>query len=138
MPAGDICHNAVKHALIKDGWTITHDPLHIKYGGFDFFIDLGAEVLIGATKEGRRIAVEIKSFAGPATLSEFHTAVGQFVNYRLALTEAERNRTLYLAVSTYIYDSFFTTAFGQLATDAHKLKLLVFDDEQEVIIQWRE
>jgi len=50
MPTRDIYHDAVKQALIKDGWRITYDPLHIKYGGFDFFIDLGAEVLIGASK----------------------------------------------------------------------------------------
>ncbi len=45
MPAKDIYHDAVKQALNKDGWAVTHDPLHLKYGGFDFFIDLGAEVL---------------------------------------------------------------------------------------------
>ena len=28
MPAKDIYHDTVKNALIKDGWTITHDPLH--------------------------------------------------------------------------------------------------------------
>jgi hypothetical protein len=26
MPAKDTYHNAVENALIKDGWTITHDP----------------------------------------------------------------------------------------------------------------
>jgi XisH protein len=26
MPAKDIYHDAVKNALIKDGWTITADP----------------------------------------------------------------------------------------------------------------
>ena len=27
MPAKDLYHEAVKNALIKDGWTITADPL---------------------------------------------------------------------------------------------------------------
>ena len=31
MPARDIYHNAVKNALVKDGWTITDDPLHLKW-----------------------------------------------------------------------------------------------------------
>lgn len=35
MPAHDIFHNAVKEALIKDGWTITHDPLTISFGQRD-------------------------------------------------------------------------------------------------------
>ena len=26
MPARDMYHNAVKAALINDGWTVTHDP----------------------------------------------------------------------------------------------------------------
>lgn len=30
MPARDIYHNTVKNALIKDGWTITHDPLRLR------------------------------------------------------------------------------------------------------------
>jgi hypothetical protein len=30
MPAKDIFHDAVKIALQKDGWTITHDPLFIR------------------------------------------------------------------------------------------------------------
>ena len=30
MPARDKFHDTVKHALIKDGWTITHDPLYMR------------------------------------------------------------------------------------------------------------
>jgi hypothetical protein len=29
MPAKDIYHETVKNALIKDGWTITDDPLKL-------------------------------------------------------------------------------------------------------------
>jgi hypothetical protein len=138
MPTRDIYHDAVKQALIKDGWRITHDPLHIEYGGFDFFVDLGADVLIGARKGGQKIAVEVKSFVGASSLNDFHIAVGQFVNYRLVLKQAEPNRTLYLAVSEYIYSSFFNTEFGRLAAKEHQLRLIVFDEEQEVINLWLE
>jgi hypothetical protein len=40
MPAKDIYHDTVKNALIKDGWTITHDPLVLRWGTTDVFIDL--------------------------------------------------------------------------------------------------
>ena len=30
MAKRDLYHNHVKHALIKDGWTITHDPFPLK------------------------------------------------------------------------------------------------------------
>ena len=64
MPQRDIYHDVVKNALIKDGWTITHDPLILPYGGRNLYVDLGAEVPIGAEKDDRRIAVEVKSFSG--------------------------------------------------------------------------
>ena len=52
MAAPDRFHDVVKHALIKDGWTITDDPLSLDYGGVDYSIDFGAEKLIGAEKTG--------------------------------------------------------------------------------------
>jgi hypothetical protein len=30
MPAKDVYHDAVRNALVKDGWTITADPYPIK------------------------------------------------------------------------------------------------------------
>lgn len=35
MPAKDIYHDCVRNALIKNGWTITHDPLNLKIGAKD-------------------------------------------------------------------------------------------------------
>jgi hypothetical protein len=63
-------------------------------------------------------------------------AVGQFVNYRLVLAENEPGRTLYLAVPVGIYASLFDTTFGRLAIQEHQLKVVVFDDQQEVIVRW--
>ena len=57
MPARDIYHDAVRAALETDGWTITHDQLIIEWGGRDLFVDLGAEELVAADKDGRKIAV---------------------------------------------------------------------------------
>jgi hypothetical protein len=30
MPARDAFHEQLKRALLRDGWEITHDPLHLK------------------------------------------------------------------------------------------------------------
>lgn len=84
-------------ALQKDGWTITHDPLSIDLADGQLQIDLGAERLIAAQKQDERIAVEIKSFVVPSAISEFHTALGQCLNYRVALKLKEPERVLYLA-----------------------------------------
>ena len=74
MPAKDIYHDTVKNALIKDGWTITDDPLVISIGKKDLFIDLGAEKLIAAEKDSKKIAVEIKSFIGSSQVNDLKNA----------------------------------------------------------------
>ena len=56
--ARDIIHNLVKNALINDGWNITHDPYPVKVGGFEMEVDLGAENLVAAEREGEKIAIE--------------------------------------------------------------------------------
>jgi hypothetical protein len=64
MPQRDIYHDAVKAALSKDGWRITHDPLTVPFGIRKVYLDLGAERLLAAERSGERIAAEIKSFIG--------------------------------------------------------------------------
>ncbi len=81
MPARDFYHDVVKAALIADGWTITHDPLKLKVGKKNLFVDLGAEQLLAADKEGRKIAVEVKSFLGDSEVEDLEKALGQFILY---------------------------------------------------------
>ena len=54
MPARDVFHKLVRTALENEGWTITHDPYHIDLGFVDFYIDLGTERLIAATRNGEK------------------------------------------------------------------------------------
>lgn len=136
MAAKDLFHQAVRQALIKEHWEITDDPLIIQFGGVDLRIDLGAERVVAAEKDGERIAVEIKSFLGPSVISDFHIALGQFLNYRLALEAQESDRILYLAVPEETYATFFHLPFGHLAVQRYQLKLIVYDAVQEEIIQW--
>jgi hypothetical protein len=60
--AKDIFHEAVISALKKENWIISADPFSFKVGEVGFRIDLAAEKMILAHKEGVKIAVEIKSF----------------------------------------------------------------------------
>jgi hypothetical protein len=62
MSARDKFHEAVKIALQKDGWTITADPLFFRFGGVDVYIDLAAERIIAAERNGEAIAIESKAF----------------------------------------------------------------------------
>lgn len=136
MPAKDKFHEIVINALQQQGWTITHDPYHIDLGFVDFYINLGAERLIGATRDGEKIAVEIKTFLGASTISEFHTAIGQFINYRIALEEEDADRLLYLAVPLDIYKRFFKYTFIQTVIRRNQIPLLVYDIEKQEVAQW--
>ncbi|MEL6353228.1 MAG: XisH family protein, partial [Cyanobacteria bacterium J06627_28] len=99
-------HDAVRAGLEKDGWIITADPYEVSIGEVDFEIDLAAEML-AAERAGEKIAVEIKSFISRSAVSDFHTALGQFINYQVALEEIDPQRLLYLAVPEEAYNSFF-------------------------------
>lgn len=136
MSARDIFHNLVKVALQKDGWVITHDPLTIDLADGQLQVDLGAERLIAAHKDDQQIAVEIKSFTAPSAISEFHTALGQYLNYRVALKLKEPNRVLYLAVSLEIYESFFSRQLPQLSLQEYQINVVVFEPESEVVVRW--
>jgi hypothetical protein len=136
MPARDLYHNQVKEALMKDGWHITDDPLHLKWGVKDLYVDLGAEQLLAAEKAECKIAVEIKSFVGTSEMAEFEKAIGQYMVYGDVLDEVEPERQLYLAVNEYTYVNLFEEPIGQLLVKKHAIKLLVFDPMQEVIVKW--
>ena len=138
MPALDRFHNAVVHALVKDGWTITDNPLTLKYEGKDLFIDLGAERVISAEKESEKIAVEIKTFAGRSDMKDLHLAIGQFVVYERVLRRLEPERVLFLAVSLAIYENVFQEAVGALMLEDHVTRLMVFDPETEAIVEWKQ
>lgn len=138
MPAKDIYHDTVRNALEKDGWTITKDPLTIKIGERELFIDLGAENLLAAEKGNRRIAVEIKSFVGKSDIADLQSAIGQYVMYHEALAIKQPDRTLYLAVTETIFDGIFRETIGELMIETQRLRLLVFDPQNREIIKWIE
>lgn len=138
MAAKDLFHDAVKQALLKEQWVITADPLKIRIERVKFEIDLAAEKVLAADKAGRKIAVEIKSFLNSSVITDFHSALGQFLNYRLALQMSEPDRILYLAVSVDTFDSFFQERFTQEAVKLYQVKLVSYDPLQEVIVEWKE
>ncbi len=136
MPARDIYHNTVKTALEKDGWTITHDPFPLQIGKKRLSADLGAERLISAEKGLQKIVVEVKSFVGQSDVKDLEQALGQYVLYHQILNETGIERDLYLAVSRLTFNSVFTIQLGQILLTNQIIKLVVFDDESEAIVQW--
>ncbi|NEO20933.1 MULTISPECIES: XisH family protein [unclassified Moorena] len=136
MPAKDIYHDTVKNALIKDGWTITNDPLSLKIGKKDIYIDLGAEKILVAEKQGQKIAVEVKSFVGSSEIEDLKNALGQYILYDKVLKRQLSERLLYLAIREVIFNRLFTEEIGQMLLEDNTLKIIVFEPEKEVIIKW--
>lgn len=136
MPAKDIYHDTVKKALIKDGWTITHDPLRLRWGTDLLYVDLGAERLLTATKKDQKIAVEVKSFVSPSNITSLEGALGQYILYQNIIEEIEPDRTLYLAVHEEVFSTVFEESLGRMIIDKNRLKLLIFDRTEEVIVKW--
>ncbi|MBD1874873.1 XisH family protein [Nodosilinea sp. FACHB-131] len=136
MAARDLFHTAVKHGLEKDQWRISSDPLELDWEEVKVKIDLAAERLIAAERGEEKIAVEIKSFISPSPVSDFHTALGQFLNYRIMLEVKEPERELYLAIPIDTYETFFQSRFAQTAVERYQLKLIVYNPISEEIVRW--
>jgi len=93
---------------------VTHDPLRLKIGKKDLYVDLGAERLLAAEKANEKIAVEIKSFMGRSELDDLEKAVGQYTLYHDVMAESEPDRVLFLAISEDVYVDLFQEPIGSL------------------------
>jgi hypothetical protein len=146
MAQRDTIHDAVKQALVRDGWEITDDPYVITYGERFLFVDLGAEEtqtaeeiignFIGAERAGLRIAVEIKELKGQSVIVELEQAIGQYVLYRLLLNRIEPERSVYLAIPDKVYLELFTEPIGELVINDLPLRLLVIDVDKSEVKRW--
>ena len=136
MPRFEEYHVAVRNALIKDGWTITDDPLTVEYEDVYLYTDLGAERTLAAEKGTEKIAVEIKVFGSRSLFSDLEKAIGQYQLYRLFLGKIEPDREVFLAVSSDVFEKSFQRPSVKLAIAELGVKLLVFEAKKEEVVQW--
>ena len=136
MPQYDLYHHEVKNALIKDGWTITDDPYTLEYKGIRLYADLGAEKLLAAEKEERKIVVEIKVFNSLSQITELQKAMGQYSMYQSILNRVSPDRKLFLGIAEEVYSDFFQKPAIQDIISDQNIHLMIFNPDQEVICQW--
>jgi hypothetical protein len=136
MTAKDIYHDTVKKALIKSGWKITHDPLVLKWGSKDLYVDLGAERLLAAERKGQKIAIEVKSFISPSEVDDLKNAVGQFILYHDVLSRIEPDRKMYLAIREAIFEDIFQEPIGKILLENERVRLIVFNPKTEEVVRW--
>jgi hypothetical protein len=60
----------------------------------------------------------------------------RFVVYRAVLSHADPERSLFLGVPTRVYDAVLSEPLGQLVAADVRLRVLVFDAQQQKVMQW--
>lgn len=136
MPKLDKYHDAVKNALVKDGWTITNDPFTIDFEDATLFADLAAERTLAAQKDNEKIAIEIKMFSSNSAYDDLEKAFGQYQVYRSFLRQIDPLREIFLAVSLEKFEKIFTRASVKFLVADLKIKLVIFNPEKEEIVEW--
>jgi hypothetical protein len=136
MPAKDIYHEAVKQALLKDGWQILKEDYTLEYGGDKLYADIAASKSIVAERQNQRILVEVKSFLGRSFINDLEMAIGQYIIYRDIVQVKGLDFQLYLAVTKDVYNSGFKKKIAQMIVERNQVNLLVFDPNQEVLEEW--
>ena len=87
MPAIDVCHSQVVHALQKDGWTVDPQPFTIRVQRRRGFIDIIANQSINGTSQQILLA-EVKCFQDQASwTNDLYAAIGQYIVYRTMLEQ---------------------------------------------------
>ncbi len=136
MSRRDSYHDIVKQALIREGWTVTHDPYPIKSDP-KLAIDLGVERIIAAEQGLEKIAVEIKSFANSSQVADLENAVGQYTIYDIFLKKLEPDRKLFLAVPRHAFFNIFSREVGQITVKKLGLRLIIYSILDEEPLQWK-
>jgi hypothetical protein len=136
MSRKDRFHDLVKQALIQLGWLITDDPLYLSFGATTIRIDLAAQPIIAATKNGQKIAVEVKSFIRVSQITDFYAAFGQYFTYKTALEIQHPDRQLYLAVPKTTHDILFQEFLIKKVLERYPIRLVIYNARTQEIEQW--
>ena len=136
VPRKDTIHEAVRNALINDGWTITNDPFRVEIAETDVYIDLRAERVEDEGRIRHALVIEVKSFSSLSPIHDLEVALGQYELYRTFLRYASTTDSLYLAVSDITYKELFGRIAFQIIVQQHQVAMIVVDVVEEKVIKW--
>lgn len=71
-------------------------------------------------------------------LEDLYQAIGQYILYRRALRDTEPDRPLYLAINEETFRLEFDDAIGESLRAKENIRLLVFDQQAEEIVLWKQ
>lgn len=133
----DKIHEAVKKALVQDGWTIKAENFQMRFKELKLYGDMEAHKIF-AEKGTRKIVVEVKSFIGVSLISEFQKALGQYHIYKDVLSQLKSEAKVYPAISESAYNKFFIGEGIRFIIEKEKLSFFVIDLKSEVITRWEQ
>jgi hypothetical protein len=108
----------------------------MKVGQIPVHIDLGAEKIIGAERNGEKIAIEIKTFGLASFITALYEAIGKYIIYRIALEQMKSDRVLYLAMPEKVYTKFCKEPLVKEAFDQYHFKILLYKTDTKEQIEW--
>jgi hypothetical protein len=83
-----------------------------------------------------RTADAVKTFAGLSKVYDFHLAVGQFIDYRIALKTKEPERILYVGITDSVYEEIFQLPFPQMVIQEIGMKIIVVNPDLNTVVKW--
>ena len=132
MPAKDKYHDNVINSLKKDGWRIVDDPYTLLLDKRRLYVDL----LIQRGNEDA-VLIEVKVFDGATSpINYLSNAVGQYLLYKAALDLLDNDTKIYLAIPNTTYDTLLSEELASYFIAYTKVKLVIYDPTNEVIVQW--
>ncbi len=110
----------------------------LTFGEQNLFVDLGAEAPVAAEKQGRKIAVEIKSFLSLSAVTDLERAIGKYTLYGFLMARQDPDRTIFLAITADVYEEVFEVKGARDLIPGMGLRIMVFDLKTESVVKWIE
>jgi len=84
-----------------------------------------------------RVVIEVKNFRDEnAYVSELQKSIGQYLLYRDILEYQGYDYLLYLAVPTSVYKDLLRSALIHKLFQKHQIRLLLFNPQDQTLLQW--
>lgn len=136
LPARDLLHMPFRAALEKSGWTVTHDPWLVQWENADLYVDLAAERPHPRSGQLEQAAFEIKGLDGRSFIEDLRNALGQYLLYQSVAERTSPERQLWMAITENAFYDLFEEGIGALIRERFDLRIVMFDPDQQEIIQW--
>jgi len=133
MPAKDRYHDALKRALLKEGWAIDDEQITLTVDERHLWIDLqishhvSRQIFLVEVKELSEVDSPIEALAN---------ALGKIALYRLAIRLEKIEIPIVLAVSEASYNGILSEVIGQHSVTEANIPLIVFNPQKEEIVLW--